>query len=115
MIRVARVISFALGAAVLGWQGVNASHGRFVHFFLVPDLVIGAGLIAGAFWPVERVAALAMLAGHSAMAAVFLCATSGRLLMEPEKYDPGTRLTTIGLVPCVVVAFGLGRWLARRD
>ena len=115
MIRTARIVSFAIGAAVLGWQGVNAANGRFVHFFLIPDVVIGCMLIAAGSWPSERAAAVAMLAGHAAMAAVFLCASGGRLLVEPEKFDAGTRLATFGMVLCALIAGGIGRWLARRS
>lgn len=112
MIRRARAASLLIGGAVLGWQFVNAAKGRFLHFFLVPDLVVGAILLMAGLWPARRAAAIAMLAGHAAMAAIFLCATSGRLLVAPEQYDAGTRLTTFGILPCVAVAVGIGRWLA---
>jgi len=113
MIRLARAAALLIGGSVLGWQVVNAAHGRFVHAFLVPDLVIGVLLIVAAACPSERVAAVAMLAGFAAMAAVFLSATCGRLTMEPHAFDAGTRLTTLGFVPCVTAALALGRWLAR--
>ncbi len=114
MIRLARATALLLGGSVLGWQIVNAANGRFVHFFLAPDLLFGTLLLVAALWPWERLAAVAMLAGFAAMGAVFLSATCGRLLMEPERFDFGTGLTTLGLIPCVAASLGLGRWLVRR-
>ncbi len=65
------------------------SHGRFVHAFLVSDLVVGLLLVVASAWPTERTATTLMLAGFSAMAAVFLSATTGRILLG-RAFDPGT-------------------------
>jgi hypothetical protein len=97
--------------AVLGWQVVNAAHGRWLHPFLIADLVVGGFLIGAAFWPGRRGSMLAMLAGFSALAGVFLSATTSRLLLGG--YDLGTALTSLGLIPCLVYAIGLGIILAR--
>jgi len=113
MIRIARIVAALLGVAVLAWQVGNAARGRFVHPFLIPDLAIAPGLIVAAAWPADRPAALGMLAGFSAMAGVFLAATTGRLLVG-GRFDLGTALTTAGLVPCAACAVGLGRWLNQR-
>ena len=113
MIRRTRIVAALLGLAVLAWQVVNAARGRFVHAFLIPDLVIAPALIIASAWPNERRAALGMLAGYSAMAGVFLAATTGRLIVE-DSYDLGTTLTTAGLLPCVICAVGLARWLNQR-
>jgi ABC-type thiamin/hydroxymethylpyrimidine transport system permease subunit len=112
MILPARITAAALGLAVLAWQAVNARNGRFLHPFLVADLIIGLWLVAAALWPGRRGPAAALLAGVSALAGVFLAATTGRALTGG--YDLGTFLTTLGLVPCLACAFGLGLWLARR-
>ncbi|SIN76727.1 hypothetical protein SAMN05444166_0729 [Singulisphaera sp. GP187] len=113
MIRQARATAFGLGLAVLGWQGWNAHQGRFVHAFLVADLVVGLFLVVAAAWPSDRTATALMMAGFSAMAAVFLSATTGRLLLG-NAFDPGTVLTTVGLVPCLVGAIVLGQRLLLR-
>lgn len=113
MIRLTRGMAMSLGLAVLGWQGWNASHGRFVHAFLISDLVVGLLLVVASAWPTERAATTLMLAGFSAMAAVFLSATTGRMLLG-RAFDPGTVLTTLGLIPCLVGAIILGRRLADR-
>ena len=113
MIRLARGVSIAVGLAVLGWQAVNAYHGKFVHRFLIADLAIVAVLVLGASWRAERPAAVVMLAGLSAMVGVFLSATTGRMILS-EAGGTGTNLTTAGLVPCLGVAIGLGHWLVRR-
>jgi hypothetical protein len=112
MIRFSRAVALVLGLAVLGWQAVNARNGRLVHLFLVADLAIGLALIVAALWPGERGAAAGMLAAFSALAGVFLAATTGRLLLGG--YDLGTALTSLGLVPCLACAGALGRWLAQR-
>jgi hypothetical protein len=111
MIRLARVTALGLGLAVLGWQGWNAYNGRFVHAFLISDLVIGLLLVVASAWPGDRTAAVLMLAGFSAMAGVFLSATTGRIL-PGSAFDPGTVLTTLGLIPCLIGAIGLGRRLS---
>ena len=111
MILAARITAASLGLAVLAWQVVNARRGRFVHPFLVADLVLGLFLVAAAVLPGRRGPALAMLAGFAALAGVFLSATTGRLLLGG--YDTGTALTTLGLVPCLAGALGLARWLLR--
>jgi cytochrome bd-type quinol oxidase subunit 1 len=110
MIRAARLTAAAVGLAVLAWQIWNARNGRFVHAFLVSDVVVAVLLIAASAWPGERPAATLMMAGFAAMAAVFLSATTGRLLVGGE-FDPGTVLTAVGLLPCLLGAIGLGRRL----
>ncbi|MEO6810457.1 MAG: hypothetical protein ABI353_15185 [Isosphaeraceae bacterium] len=111
MIRLAKATAVLLGLAVLAWQGVNAAQGRGLHPFLIADLVVGVFLIGAAFWPGHRGSSLAMLAGFSALAGVFLSATTSRLLLGG--YDLGTALTSLGLIPCIVYAVGLGIVLAR--
>lgn len=109
--RLARFTALSLGLAVLGWQGWNAQNGRFVHVFLISDLVVALLLIVAAGWSRDRTAAALMLAGFSAMTAVFLSATTGRWLVG-AKFDPGTVLTTLGLLPCLAGAIVLGRKLS---
>lgn len=104
-----RATAGGLALAVLGWQGVNAASGRFVHPFLIADLVVGVALIVSASWPGDRGPALAMLAGFAAMAGVLLAASTGRLLAGG--FDAGTRLAAIGVVPCLTGAIALGRHL----
>ncbi len=52
-----------------------------------------------------------MLAGFGAFGGIFLAATTGKLVVGGA--HPGTIAAAIGVVPCVVGAVGLGRWLAR--
>jgi hypothetical protein len=111
MIPAARLTAALLGLAVLAWQVQNARRGRFVHPFLVADLVLGLFLVASAAWPGRRGPALAMLAGFAALGGVFLAATTGRLLLGG--YSTGTALTSLGLVPCLAGALGLALWLLR--
>lgn len=111
MIRPTRLGAAALGVALLAWQVVNAARGRFVHAFLVPDLVLGVGLLGSALIRRDRPAAAALLAMFAATLGVFLSATSARLLLGG--YDLGTALTSLGLVPCLAACVVLGRWLAR--
>ena len=113
MIRLARVAAVGVGAGVLAWQVVNAVQGRFVHAFLIPDLVIAPILIGAALCPADRWAAPVLLAGFAAMAGVFLAAATGRLI-SGRQLDPGTWMTTVGLVPCLACALGLGRWLGQQ-
>jgi hypothetical protein len=112
MMRLARTTAAGLGLAVLLWQVWNARNGRFVHPFLAADLVAGLALIVAAAWPGDRGPAVAMLAGFSALAGIFLSATTGRLLSGG--YDLGTAFTTVGLVPCTAGMIGLGVRLSRR-
>lgn len=112
MIRGARGTAALLALAVLGWQAWNARQGRFVHLFLVSDIVVALLLLVGSAWLAERTAAALMMAGLSALAGVFLSATTGRLVLR-QPLDGGTVLTALGLVPCVAVAAGLARWLVR--
>lgn len=109
--RLARWTALILGLAVLGWQGWNARNGRFVHAFLVSDIVVALLLVVASRWSSNRTAAVLMMAGFSAMAAIFLSATTGRLLLG-NAFDPGTVLTTFGLIPCLIGAIVLGRGLS---
>lgn len=108
MIRLARWMALTLGLAVLGWQGWNAHKGRFVHPFLVSDIVVGLLLVVASAWPSDRTATALMLACFSALGAVFLSATTSRLLLGAA-FDPGTVLATLGLIPCLIGAIVLGR------
>lgn len=114
MIPRVRVLSRVMGLAVLGWQGWNAYRGTLVHFFLVADVVAGLVLILASTWTLERASAVGMLAGFSALAGVFLSATTGRILTGGY-VDPGTILTTLGLIPCLLGAILLGRWLVKQE
>lgn len=110
MIHLARLIALALGGAVLAWQGWNAHNGRFVHRFLVADLVVSLVLIVGSAWPGRRAAAVLLFWGYAALVGVFLSATTAGLLIDGYQ-RAGTILTTLGLIPCLACSIGLGRWL----
>lgn len=107
-----RLLALGLGASVLAWQGGNALQGRFLHPFLVSDIAMSLVLVVGGLWPGERGAAAVMLGGFAALGGIFLSATTGRLLLGGYR-DPGTVLTTLGIVPCLAAAVALGRRLAR--
>ena len=109
---VARFSGAALGLVVLGWQGVNAWNGRFVHPFLVADLVAGLVLVAAAVWPGDRGAGLALLAAFAALGGVLLSASTGRWL-EGGGFDRGRVLAAVGVVPCAAAVVLLARRLAR--
>ena len=113
MLRRARTTAAALGLAVLAWQVGNAARGRFVHPFLVADLILGVGLIVASAWPGRRGPALAIFAGFAALGGVFLAASTGRALLGG--FDVGTGLAGLGIVPCLVGAIGLGRWLMQSE
>lgn len=108
----ARISGALLGLAVLGWQGVNAINGRFVHPFLVADIVVGLALVAAAVWPGGRGPALALLGSFGALGGILLSATTGRWL-DGGGFDLGRALAALGVVPCVAAAWLLARGLAR--
>ncbi len=111
MSRHPRIVAYALGLAVLGWQAWNAARGRFLHPFLIADIGVGIGLIVAASWPGQRGPAVALLAGFAALGGIFLAASTGRLLLGG--LDAGTVLAGFGILPCLVEAIALGRWLSR--
>jgi hypothetical protein len=43
-----RTLALGFGIAVLAWQGWNARNGRFVHPFLVSDVVVALLLVVAA-------------------------------------------------------------------
>jgi len=110
-IRPYRRLALGLGLAVLGWQGVNLGLGRFRHEYLVADLAASLVLIVAALRPGDREAAAGMLAGFGAFGGIFVAATTGKLVVGGA--HPGTIAAAIGVVPSIVGAVGLGRWLAR--
>ncbi len=112
-LRGARISAAVVGGLVLAWQIGNALRGRFVHEFLVADLVLAPILLLGSFVRSDRRAGATMLAGFAALGGVFLCATTMRLLRGG--YDLGTALTTLGLIPCLAWSLWLGKWLALED
>lgn len=106
-LRHARRIAALLALAVLAWQAGNALAGRFVHPFLVADLILAAWLLAASAWPRPRVASVALIAGFGAMLGVFLSAVTARLLSG--QFDPGTLAAALGLAPCVAGILLAGR------
>lgn len=105
----ARVFAYIVGGLTLLYQVLEVSSGNLTNRFLVADIILGVGLIAAAVVPARLAASLAMLAGYSYAAGVFVSATTGGLLQA--EYDLGAASTTVGLVPCVVFIVLLGRWL----
>jgi hypothetical protein len=103
----ARITAVVLALVVLAWQVGNATAGRFVHPFLVADLVVSAWLLAGSAWPGRRGAALLLVSGFGAMLGVFLSAVTGRMIAG--HFDPGTVAAAFGIVPCVLGIAQAGR------
>ena len=107
MLRHSRINAALVAIAVLGWQVGNAVAGRFVHPFLVADLLVAAWLLAASCWPGPIVARVALLSGHGAMLGVLLSAVTGRML--DGHLDAGTIAAAIGLVPCLAGIVWAGR------
>jgi len=100
MLRWARTIAGLTGIAVVFWQLGNAAVGRFVHPFLVSDLIVSAWLLVASVWPGNHGAAVGVLGGLGAMFGVFLSAVTGRMLVGA--FDLGTAAAAVGLVPSLV-------------
>ena len=99
MLRLARINAALLALAVIAWQAGNAAHGRFVHPFLVADLLVAAWLLAASVWPERRIARAALLTSHAAMFGVFLSAVTGRMLERPPRPRHLRRRARPGPVP----------------
>lgn len=95
----ARLTAAVLALVVLAWQAGNAAAGRFVHPFLIADLILSTWLLLAAFWPHDRPASLALLSGFGAMLGVFLSAVTARMLAG--HLDPGTIAAGLGILPCL--------------
>jgi hypothetical protein len=95
----ARLTAALLALVVLAWQAGNAAAGRFVHPFLIADLIVSAWLLIAASWPNDRAASLSLLSGFGAMLGVFLSAVTARLLAG--HVDPGTLAAAVGILPCL--------------
>lgn len=111
MIRTSRAGATVLGLILLAWQVVNASRGRFVHPFLIADLMVAVLLLISSSLPNDRTGSAVMLAAFSATAGVFLAATTAAILRDG--YSLGRVMTGVGLVPCVIFAVALGKSLGR--
>lgn len=109
-LRTARRTAALLGLVVLVWQVGNAARGRFVHEFLIADLVLAPVLIAASALRPDRRAAAAMFGGFAALGGVFLSASTMRLL--GGGYDLGTGMATLGLFVCLGWSVALGNRLA---
>lgn len=109
MLRHARRTAAILALVVLAWQGGNAAAGRFIHPFLIADLIIAAWLLLGWRWPDDRQSAILLLSGFGAMLGVFLSAVTGRMLSG--QFDPGTIAAGLGIIPCVAGLLLAGRSL----
>ncbi|MEW4570829.1 hypothetical protein AB1L88_23430 [Tautonia sp. JC769] len=107
----ARLTAALLALVVLAWQVGNAAAGRFVHPFLVADLIVSAWLLLAASWPNPRPASLALLPGFGAMLGVFLSAVTARLLAG--HLDPGTLAAAVGILPCLSGMVLAGRSASR--
>ncbi|WP_152051546.1 hypothetical protein [Tautonia marina] len=103
----ARLTAAILALVVLAWQAGNAAAGRFVHPFLIADLILSTWLLLAAFWPHDRPASLALLSGFGAMLGVFLSAVTARMLAG--SLDPGTIAAGLGILPCLLGALLAGR------
>lgn len=108
-LRLARHTAAILALVVLAWQGGNAAAGRFLHPFLIADVIIAAWLLLGWRWPDDRRSAILLLSGFGAMLGVFLSAVTGRMLSG--QFDSGTLAAGLGIIPCVVGILLAGRSL----
>ena len=107
--RQVRLLAATMGAAILAWQVGNAFGGKFIHRFLVADLIAAGGLVGACCVRDRRVAAVGMLVGFAGLGGVLLAASTGALLVDG--FDLGRAMAALGVVPCAVGAASLARRL----
>lgn len=91
-----RLLAGTLGFLILAWQLGNAWRGRFLHDFLVPDLVVAGILIWGAMLESSRTSRRLLLVGLGGSTLVLTWAAI--LGLASRRFDPGKVAAGLGAV-----------------
>ncbi len=106
-----RIAAIVLAAIILAWQGWNAATGKFLHRFLIGDLVAAAILMATAFDKAGgRRLQVGLLIGFATMGGVLLAAVGATLV---DGFQVGRLAAAVGLAVCVFGAAAVGRAVLR--